>query len=58
MCGALLWGPAWGVWWVFPLIGLLMCLLMAFRFARGGSGCMFMGSHGGRPSDEVSETRR
>ena len=40
MCGALLWGPVWGFWWIFPVLGFLMCLAMAFRFWRSGAGCM------------------
>jgi hypothetical protein len=40
MCGAFLWGPAWGLWWIFPLIGVLICLLMMARFTHGGRGCM------------------
>lgn len=56
MCGAVLWGSAWGFWWIFPLIGLLMCLVMVFRFAcRGGGGCM--GGHGATPNDKVRESR-
>lgn len=31
MCGPML----WGFWWIFPLMGFLMCLgFMVFHFAR------------------------
>ncbi len=42
MCGAFLSGG----WWVFPLIGFVICagfMLVAFRFARTGRGCMCTG---------------
>ncbi len=42
MCGALL----GGVWWIFPLIGFVICaafMFVAFRFCRTGPGCMCMG---------------
>lgn len=42
MCGAFL----GGVWWVFPLIGFVMCagfMLVMFLFARTGRGWMCMG---------------
>lgn len=42
MCGALLWGPVWGFWWIVPVLGFLMCFAMAFRFWRWGAGCMGM----------------
>lgn len=45
MCGALLWGPAWGFWWIVPVLGFLLCLVMAFRFSRSGARCMGMGVH-------------
>ena len=35
-----------GGWWVFPLIGFVICagfMLVAFRFGRTGRGCMCMG---------------
>ena len=40
MCGPLL----WGFWWIFPVIGLAMCLVMIL-FASTGRGCMCMGRH-------------
>ncbi len=45
MCGAVLSGG----WWVFPLIGFVICaglMLVAFRFGRTGRGCMGMGGSG------------
>lgn len=54
MCGPLL----WGFWWIFPLVGFLICLVMAFGFASAGRGFMCMGGHraghstaAGRPGD-------
>jgi hypothetical protein len=46
MCGPLL----WGFWWIFPLMGLLVCLgflVMAFRSAKRGRGFGCMGGHRG-----------
>ncbi len=63
MCGAFL----TGVWWVFPLIGFVICagfMLVMFLFARTGRGCMSMcGSrHGtddvGQPADGASAAAR
>ncbi len=51
MCAALL----TGAWWVFPLIGFVLCLgfmLVAFRFARTGRGCMCMGGPRGMVNDQ------
>lgn len=56
MCGPLL----GGFWWIFPLVGFLLCLgfmLTGFRSARTGRGCMCMGGHRGRPNDALAETR-
>ena len=62
MWGAGPWGaPMWGFWWIFPLIGLLICLsflVMAFRFMSTGRGLMCMGEHQGMGNDEVAEMRR
>ncbi len=44
MCGAFL----VGMWWIFPLVGFALCLgfmVLAFRSARRGRGCMCMGNH-------------
>jgi hypothetical protein len=51
----------WGFWWVFPLIGLLVCLaflVMAVRFKSTGCGFMCMGGHQGTANDEVAAMRR
>jgi hypothetical protein len=40
--------PVWGFWWVFPLVGMLVCLaffLVMLRSGRAGHGCMGMGGH-------------
>ena len=44
MCGLLL----SGFWWIFPVMGLLMCLgFMAFRFASRRRGFKWLGERGG-----------
>ncbi len=57
-----MWGAGpWAFWWIFPMIGLLICLgflVMAFRFVGTGRGFMCMGGHRGMGNDEVAETRR
>ncbi len=50
MCGLFL----WGFWWIFPIIGLLMCFAMVFGFA--GRGFMCMGRHRAMRSEEVSKS--
>jgi hypothetical protein len=56
------WGaPMWGFWWIFPLIGVLVCLAMmfvAFRFMSTGRGFMCMGGHRAMGNDHVAEMRR
>jgi hypothetical protein len=51
-----MWGPGlcgagmWGFWWIFPLVGALVCLaliVMAFRFVSTGRGFSCVGGHGG-----------
>ncbi len=57
MCVALL----AGVWWIVPLIGLVMCLgfmVMAFRFARRGNGGICCGVHRNVPDDQVARSGR
>ena len=58
MCGPLFWGAAWGFWWVFPLMGLVMCLAMMFLFGRMGGGCMGIGGHRTTQREQVGETRQ
>jgi len=52
----------WGFWWIFPLMGILMCLafaVMVFRcLATGRGGSMCIGGHGRAASDESGELRR
>jgi hypothetical protein len=47
--------PMWGVWWFFPIIGLIFLVFMCFVFSR------FFGRRGGfcisRRDDEVEELR-
>ena len=51
--------PMWGFWWIFPLIGLLVCLLFVIlvvrTIAKGGH-FMCMGSHQ-QASDEITRLR-
>ena len=35
-------GPMWGFWWIFPLIGILLCLLFVFIVVRVFCGGRFM----------------
>ncbi len=57
-----MWGAdPWAFWWIFPVMGLLICLgfvVIAVRFASTGRGFMCMGGHRGMRNDEVAETRR
>jgi hypothetical protein len=62
-----MWGPGpWGmpmgsIWWVFPLIGALVCLaflVMAIRVVSTGRGFMCMGSHQGMGNDELAAMHR
>jgi hypothetical protein len=57
-----MWGPLTvGFWWIFPLMGLVMCLgclLMMFRSVTTGRGFMCMRGHHGTQTDEDSEMRR
>ena len=56
------WGPAMpGLWWIFPLIGFVMCLaflFVIFRFIMNGRGAMWMGRHQKAESSDVAEMRR
>ena len=47
-------GPMWGFWWIFPVIGLLICLFFVIAMVRMVSG----GGHfmcRGRPHGETEE---
>jgi len=35
-------GPMWGFWWIFPIIGLLICLLFVFVILRAFTSGRFM----------------
>lgn len=56
------WGaPMWGLWWIFPVIGLLLllaCVIAMLRFRAGGRRFMCMGGHDGARTDEAPELRR
>jgi hypothetical protein len=47
--------PMWGMWWIFPLIGLvfIVVLFAISRFFGGG-----IGFCGGRRYDETDDLRR
>ena len=51
--------PMWSFWWIFPLIGLLVCFLFVIvvvrTIAKGGH-FMCMGSHQ-HGSDEIARLR-
>lgn len=52
------WGayPMWGMWWIFPLMGLLFLIVMFFVMPRlcGGRG----GFCGARRYDDIENLRR
>jgi hypothetical protein len=50
-----------GFWWIFPLMGMLMCLavaVVAVRFIATGRGFMCMGGHRQAGVDETADLRR
>ena len=52
-------GPVWGFWWIFPLIGLLICLFFVTTMIRriaGGGRFMCMGPH--QDNCETDQLRR
>jgi hypothetical protein len=52
--------PMWGFWWIFPLIGLVICLLFVFIILRvfDNSGRLLcMGPHQGE-TDEIIGLRK
>jgi hypothetical protein len=54
-------GPMGGLGWIFPLMGLLLCLafaVMAFRFIATGRGFMCMGGHQPSEENETAALRR
>jgi hypothetical protein len=53
MCGPLF----WSVWWIFPLVGFLMCLgVMAFRFLGTEPRVTCTGGHRSAPTDQVPQS--
>jgi hypothetical protein len=51
----------WGVWWIFPLLGLLFIVVMVMVCARMMGGMMggrAMCGHGGRHMSEIDDVRR
>ncbi len=46
----------WGMWWIFPLMGLVFIVVVLFAISRffGGG----VGFCGGRRSDEIDNLRR
>ena len=53
-------GPMWGVWWISPVIGLLICFLVVVVVLRtivSGGRFMCMETHH-RDSDEIDRLRR
>ncbi|HEY2994187.1 MAG TPA: hypothetical protein VGM22_15335 [Methylomirabilota bacterium] len=52
-------GPMWGWWWIFPLIGVLVCLFVVMAMVRIISGrgpfaCMASHRH---ESEEIARLR-
>jgi len=48
--------PMWGLWWIFPLVGLTFVIVVSFaasRFFGGG-----IGFCGGRRHDDIEDLRR
>ena len=53
-------GPMWGFWWIFPVIGLLICFLVVVVVLRtivSGGRFMCMETHH-RDSDEIDRLCR
>lgn len=53
-------GPMWGFWWIFPVLGLLICLsfvIAVVRMMSGGGRFMCMGLHHDN-SEEMARLRR
>jgi len=61
MWGSGSWGPPmWSFWWIFPLIGLAICvvfMVVMVRAMSGGGRFMCMGGHG-HGTDEAADLRR
>lgn len=53
-------GPMWGFWWIFPVIGLLICLFFVVALVRtivSGGHFMCMGPHQ-HDNDEITRLHR
>lgn len=52
-------GPMWGFWWIFPLIGLSICIFFVIAVVRmmTGGGLMCMRPHD-RGSEEMARLRK
>lgn len=53
-------GPMWGFWWIFPVIGLLICIFFVISVVRmmsGGGHFMCMGPRQ-QDNDETAHLRR
>ncbi len=53
-------GPMWGFWWIFPVIGLLICLffvIVVVRVIGGGGRFMCIGPHD-HDTEETARFRR
>ncbi len=51
----------WGFWWIFPLVGLLICLVAVAAMVRGmgsGRGFTCMGDHRSHTRDDYADLRR
>ena len=50
------WGaPMWGFWWIFPIVGMVVCVVFVIAMVRGmsgGRGFMCMGGHRNHASDD------
>ncbi len=48
--------PMWGMWWIFPLLGIVFIIVMLFAISRffGGAGWFC----GGRRYDEMDDLRK
>ena len=56
------WGQPWGgIWWIFPLIGLVVMAVMIFaclHMMGGTVGLRCMGGHRGAGSGDLADLRR
>ena len=51
--------PMWGFWWLFPVLGLVICALFLVAIVRAISGGRFMCMGPGQPAgEETARLRR